>query len=151
MAQVRTKEFRFPLGTEWAGGRTVVARVEGKHVVHVTPPPEFHGDDPALWSPEDMFVGAAASCLAVTFTGLAQRAGMAVRRLLVDGEGVVGRRDDGRFGFTRLDLRLEVETEPGEEQRALELAEQADLSCLVSVSLDLPVETTIEVRAAAAA
>lgn len=54
-------------------------------------------------------------------------------------------RDDGRFGFTRLVLRLQVETDGAAEKQAWELAEQAEATCLVSASLDLPVETVIEV------
>ena len=109
-------------------------------------PPVFQGSDPTTWSPEDFFVAAAASCLAVTFTGLASRAGLAYTNLSVDGEGVAGKRSDGRFGFTRLLLRLEVETEPADEAQARRLAEQAKETCLVSASLDLPVETVIELR-----
>ena len=55
-------------------------------------------------------------------------------------------RADGRFGFTRLLLRLEVETEAADTAEARRLAEEAEETCLVSVSLDLPVETVIEVR-----
>ena len=40
------------------------------------------------------------------------------RSLKVDGDGVVGQRSDGRFGFTRLLLRLELETDPTEEAQA---------------------------------
>src|SRR6266545_4867424 len=111
-------------------------------------PKEFHFpvSDPTTWSPEDFFVAAAASCLAVTFTGLASRAGLAYTSLSVDGDGVAGKRADGRFGFTRLSLRLELETEPRDEAQARALAEEAERTCLVSASLDLPVETVIEVR-----
>jgi organic hydroperoxide reductase OsmC/OhrA len=104
------------------------------------------GQCPTTWSPEDFFVAAAASCLAVTFTGLASRAGLAYTSLSVDGDGAAGKRADGRFGFTRLSLRLELETEPRDEARARALAEEAERTCLVSASLDLPVETVIEVR-----
>jgi organic hydroperoxide reductase OsmC/OhrA len=144
-AAVRPKEFHFPLAVEWIGGRRVAARVEGKPAIEVTPPPVFRGTDPASWSPED-FVAAAASCLAVTFTGLAARAGLAYGKLRVDADGVAGMRADGRFGFTRLLLRLEVETDPAKAEVARRLAEQAEETCLVSASLDVPVETEIEVR-----
>jgi organic hydroperoxide reductase OsmC/OhrA len=143
---VRAKEFHFPLSVEWVGGRRVVARAEGKPAIEIATPPVFRGTDPSVWSPEEFLVAAAASCLAVTFAGLAARDGLAYTKLKVDGDGVVGRRDDGRFGFTRLLLRLEVETDPTEEAQMRELAEQAEQTCLVSVSLDLPVETAIEVR-----
>jgi organic hydroperoxide reductase OsmC/OhrA len=144
-AVVRPKEFHFPLAVEWIGERRVAARVEGKPTIEVTPPPVFRGTDPATWSPEDFFVAAAASCLAVTFTGFAARAGLAYSKLKVDADGVAGTRADGRFGFTRLLLRLQVETEQAEE--AGRLAKQAEETCLVSASLDLPVETLIEVVA----
>jgi organic hydroperoxide reductase OsmC/OhrA len=144
---VRAKEFHFPLSVEWTGGRRVLARVEGKPSVEIAPPPEFHGTDPDVWSPEDFFVAAAASCLAVTFTGLAERQGLAVEKLTVGGDGVAGRRTDGAFGFTRLGLRLEVEVDGADRDLARELADRAEGTCLVSASLDLPVETMIEVRA----
>jgi organic hydroperoxide reductase OsmC/OhrA len=145
VAAVRPKEFHFPLTVEWTGDRRVSARVEGKPAIEITPPPVFRGTDPAVWSPEDFFVAAAASCLAVTFTGLAARAGFEYTRLAVDADGVCGKRDDGRFGFTRILLRVEIEIETDAEDEARALAVQAEESCLVSVSLDLPVETVVEV------
>lgn len=147
--RARPKEFHFPVSVEWVGERRVTARVEGKAPIEIVPPPEFRGTDPTTWSPEDFFVAAAAGCLAVTFTGLAAKAGLAYRSLRVDGDGVAGVRDDGRFGFTRLVLRVEVQTDPGAEEQARRLAEQAEETCLVSVSLDVPVEAIIEVHAAA--
>lgn len=143
--KVRPKEFHFPLSVEWIGERRVAAHVEGKREIEVTPPPEFRGTDPSVWSPEDFFVAAAASCLAVTFTGLAEREGLAYTRLNVAGDGVAGMRTDGRFGFTRLVLRLSVATDPADEALARRLAEKAEETCLVSASLDLPVETVIDV------
>ena len=145
-AAVRPKEFHFPFSVEWIGERRVAAQVEGKPAIEVTPPPVFRGTDPTAWSPEDLLVAAAASCLAVTFTGLAARAGLTYAKLKVDADGVAGTRTDGRFGFTHLLLRLAVETDPNEEEQARQLAEQAEATCLVSASLDLPVETEIEVR-----
>jgi organic hydroperoxide reductase OsmC/OhrA len=142
-AAIRPKEFHFPLAVEWIGERRVAAQVEGKSTIEITPPPVFRGTDPANWSPEDFFVAAAASCLAVTFTGLAA---LSYSKLKVDADGVAGMRTDGRFGFTRLLLRLEVETGPANEGQARQLAEQAEETCLVSASLDVPVETEIEVR-----
>lgn len=145
-SSVRVKEFHFPVSVEWLEERRVAAQVEGKPAIEITSPPVFQGSDPATWSPEDFFVAAAASCLAVTFTGLASRAGLRYASLSVEGDGVAGKRADGRFGFTRLCLRLEVETEPADETQARRLAEQAEQTCLVSASLDLPIETVVEVR-----
>ncbi len=143
-SSVRPKEFHFPVTVEWLGERRVAAGVQGKRAIEIASPPVFHGSDPTIWSPEDFLVASAASCLAVTFTGLASRAGLAYTSLSVAGDGVAGKRADGRFGFTRLLLRLEVETDPADEPQARRLAEQAEETCLVSSSLDFPVETVIE-------
>jgi organic hydroperoxide reductase OsmC/OhrA len=140
-ATVRPKEFSFPLEVEWAGERRVAVRVEGKPGLTIAPPPVFRGVDPALWSPEDLFVAASASCLAVTLTGLAERRGLAIRRLSVHGEGIVGTRVDDRFGFTRIRLRVDIESEAPELARRL--VEDAEETCLVTASLALPVEVEV--------
>lgn len=150
-ATVRPKEFHFPLSVEWVGERRVTASVEGKRAIEIAPPLVFRGTDASAWSPEDFFVAAAASCLAVTFTGIAARARLVYTALSVHGDGVCGARDDGRFGFTRLELRLAVEADPGAETEVRELAAQAEESCLVSASLDLPVEVVVEVSSSAVA
>ena len=142
---VRPKEFHFPLSVEWRGGRRVAALVEGKAPIEIAPPPVFRGTDPGAWSPEDFLVAASASCLAVTFTGLAERTGLDYSRLAVAADGVCGVRRDGRFGFTRMALRLELETSD-DAAKAHELAERAEATCLVAASLDLPVETVIVVN-----
>ena len=146
-ARVRAKEFHFPVSVEWVGERRVAAHVEGKQPIEITPPPVFRGTDATTWSPEDFLVAAAASCLAVTFTGLAARAGLDYTSLAVNGDGVAGMREDGHFGFTRLLLTIAVETDATDQQLARELAQKAEATCLVSASLDLPIETAIEVNA----
>jgi organic hydroperoxide reductase OsmC/OhrA len=147
-AALRAREFHFPLAVEWLDGRRVEALVEGKPVIEVAPPPVFRGTDPRAWSPEDFLVAASASCLAITFTGLAAREQVDYSRLRVDADGVAGGREDGRFGFTRVRLRLTVE---GEDVGTLvRLAEKAEETCLVSASLDVPVEVEIDARKACA-
>jgi organic hydroperoxide reductase OsmC/OhrA len=142
---MRAKEFNFPIAVEWVGGSVIATRAEGKREIETSSPPVFRGKDPSLWSPEDFFVAAAASCLAITFQGIAERRELPVHRLAVRGDGVVGRRGDGRFGFTRIGLALEMATDSGREELAREIARQAEEGCLVTVSLDLPVELTVEV------
>jgi organic hydroperoxide reductase OsmC/OhrA len=145
------REFRFPVDIEWAGGRRAVALVDDKEPLVISTPPEFKGTDPTLWSPEDAFVAAAGSCLAVTIAALAERAEVPLRRLDVHAEGVVGRRADGRFGFIRIEQAVEVDTDAGHEDAVRALVGQAEEGCLVAVSLALPVETAVEVRVPAEA
>jgi organic hydroperoxide reductase OsmC/OhrA len=81
----------------------------------------------------------------VTIAALAERAELPLRALEVRSDGVVGRRPDGRFGFVRIDQQVRVSTERGFEAIARRLVEEAEAGCLVSVSLDLPVETAVDV------
>jgi organic hydroperoxide reductase OsmC/OhrA len=143
------REFHFPVSVTWQGGRRTSACVPGKRAIVIAPPPEFRGTDPDIWSPEDFFTTAAASCLAVTITGLAERAGVPLRTLEVVGDGIVGKRDDGRFGFVRVEQRVRLETDPGFEERARQLVGEAEAGCLVAVSLDLPLHTEIDVAVVA--
>lgn len=145
-AQVRYREFRFPVEIAWDGGRRTTARVEGKQAVPIATPPEFRGTDPGLWSPEDAFVAAAGSCLAVTIAALAEREDLALTGLSIQADGVVGRRADGRFGFVRIEQTVELETDAGNEEAARALVAKAQDGCLVTVSLDLPVQTTVHIR-----
>ncbi|HET7379021.1 MAG TPA: OsmC family protein [Gaiellales bacterium] len=145
-SEIRHKEFRFPVRVVWDAGRRTSAMVDGKAPLRIATPPEFRGTDPDIWSPEDAFVAAAGSCLAVTIAALAEREQLPVRGVSVRAEGVVGRRPDGRFGFARIEQRVELETEPGYEDAARAVVAKAEDSCLVTVSLDLPVETAVEIR-----
>lgn len=143
------REFRFPVQIDWQGGRRTSVRVEGKQPLAVATPPEFRGTDPDLWSPEDAFVAAAGSCLAVTIVALSERERLPLHGLDVRAEGVVGRRQDGRFGFVRIEQHVSVRTDEGHEDAARALVAKAEAGCLVTASLDLPVETEVEVRAEA--
>jgi peroxiredoxin-like protein len=146
-SQVRYREFRFPVEIAWNGGRRTTASVDGKPQLAIATPPEFRGTDPDTWSPEDAFVAAAGSCLAVTIAALAEREQLPLRELSVTAVGVVGRRVDGKFGFVRIEQTVELATNADHEDAARALVAKAEDGCLVTVSLDLPVQTTVNVRA----
>jgi thioredoxin len=75
-SNVRPKEFHFPVTVEWLGERRVAAQ---DHVTTGLP-----WQRPHQLEPRRLVVAAAASCLAVTFTGLASRAGLAYTNLNVE-------------------------------------------------------------------
>jgi organic hydroperoxide reductase OsmC/OhrA len=143
---IRHKEFRFPVEIGWDGGRRTTARVDGKPGLAIATPPEFRGSDPELWSPEDAFVAAAGSCLAVTIGALAERDELTLHGLSVTAAGIVGRRPDGRFGFVRIEQTVCLDVDAGDGMAAAALVAEADETCLVTVSLDLPVATHVEIR-----
>jgi organic hydroperoxide reductase OsmC/OhrA len=125
--------------------------VAGKPELEVATPPEFGGGMPDVWSPEDLFVAATATCYLVTLVGVAERHGVPLRALGVRAAGDVTKRLDGRFGFVLVDLDVVIETDPGWESDARSAAEEAERGCLVAASLATPVLVALDVRAAAAA
>jgi organic hydroperoxide reductase OsmC/OhrA len=151
MTTTTAKTHRFPVGIRWLGGRMTCASVAGKPELTVATPPEFHGGVEGVWSPEDLLVASAASCFTVTLVAVAERRGLPLRALGVQGTGAVTQRPDGRFGFTEIALEVVLATDPGHEADARDAVEAAERSCLVAVSLDAPVHVTLDVRTAAAA
>ncbi len=143
---MRVKEFSFPVTVEWLGDTRVATRVDGKSEIVTSSPPEFRGTDATIWSPQDFLVAATASCLATTLQGIAGRRDLPIHSLKVSCDGTVGSREDGRFGFSRMTGLVEIETEPDHEEQARQIAHEAREKCLVAVSLDFPIEITVEVR-----
>lgn len=144
----RAKEHAFPVSVEWEGERSVRVRIPGKDGLAVATPPMFHrGADPTVWSPEDLLAAAAAACLAVTVAGAAERDELVLHELWVHATGIVGLRADGRYGFTRIEQHVRVAVAAEDKERARQLVERAESTCLVASSLDLEVETRVEVLA----
>jgi organic hydroperoxide reductase OsmC/OhrA len=110
--------------------------------------PQAGADDTDL-VPEDGFVASAASCLAVSIVAMAERQDFPPHALEVSAEGVLGRREDGRFGFTAVEQTVDLRTDAEHEESARTLVGQAEESCFVSVSLDLPLATTVRVSTSA--
>ncbi|HZO97914.1 MAG TPA: OsmC family protein [Gaiellaceae bacterium] len=145
------KTHRFPVGVRWLEGKLTEASVPGKEPLRVATPPEFGGGVEGVWSPEDLFVGAVATCFTVTLVSAARRLQAPLRGIEVSGTGEVGARPDGRYGFVGVELEVELVTEAGFEAEARRAALDAERTCLVAVSLDTPVHLALHVRAAPAA
>jgi organic hydroperoxide reductase OsmC/OhrA len=79
------KAHRFPVSIEWQEGRLVTASSPGKPELEVATPPEFKDGIPGVWSPEDLLVGATAACCTVTLLAVAEREGIELHDLKVDG------------------------------------------------------------------
>ena len=145
----RAKHFEFPAGVEWEGGSITVASVVGKQDLDVATPPEFGGEAEGAWSPEDLLVASAASCLAVTIAAIVRHRTVPLLSLRVDGIGHVGPRDDGRLGFTSIELEVSAETDSAGAVTQLEAAiERAENGCLVAMALGIPVTVRAAVTVA---
>jgi organic hydroperoxide reductase OsmC/OhrA len=141
-------DFRFPVEIAWPGGKRVIAAVPGKPSVEIATPPEFKGDFPDRWSPEDLLVAAVASCYAVTLIAITGRGEIPLHRLAISAEGAVGREGKEPFGFKTVHLRVAAATDSGREDDLRKAAERAEQGCLVSAALRIPIHLTIVVDTA---
>ena len=141
------KAHRFPVSIEWQEGRLTLATADGKPDLEIATPPEFKDGIPGVWSPEDLLVASTAACYAVTVLAIADRIGIELLDLTIDGTGHVERRHDGRFGFVAIELVANVAVEPEFAERAERAARYAEEACLVSLALDTPVHLDVNVEA----
>jgi peroxiredoxin-like protein len=113
-----------------------------------TAPPAQFGGPGNLWSPETLFVAAAANCLVFTFRAVASASKFRWTSIDCDGKGVLDRAD-GVARFTaiqlRASLRIPADADP---EKARKLLEKAEKACLIANSLSvapaLDVEITFE-------
>jgi peroxiredoxin-like protein len=128
------------------GGPEGYARLtsEGVAELRTAPPVEFDGPGDA-WSPEQLLLAAVEACFVLTFRAVAAASGIQFASLVVEGEGIVDRKN-GRTRFTEIVLRPRLTLPAGVDwvrvQRALEKAEE---TCLVSRSLSTPIRLEPEI------
>jgi organic hydroperoxide reductase OsmC/OhrA len=141
------KAYRFPVDVHWCGDRITTATAPGKPGLVVVTPPEFKGGVRGLWSPEDLLVTSTASCYALTLVAIAERCDIPLHALRIRGLGHVEKREDGKFAFLAIDLRVKAETDEEHAAALAEAAARAKEHCLVSIALDAPVHVDVEVVA----
>jgi organic hydroperoxide reductase OsmC/OhrA len=145
------KEMQFPVSVRWRGGRLVSTESTGKEPITVATPPEFRDGVAGYWSPEDLFVGAVASCFTLTLAAVAERGEAPLLDATVTATGHMSHRDDGRFGFFAVEIDASLETIPGGEDAVRRAARIAEERCLVTQALDVPVHLAVTVNTIAPA
>ena len=145
------KEMQFPVSVRWRGGRLVRADARDKESLEVATPAEFREGLAGYWTPEDMFVVAAASCYALTLAAVAERRHAPLLDASISATGHMSRRDDGRFGFTVIEIDAELETVAGAEDSVRRAAAAAEEHCLITRALDVPVHVAVNVKTVPAA
>jgi organic hydroperoxide reductase OsmC/OhrA len=91
-------------------------------------------------------VMSAASCFALTLAAVAERHDAPLLDATVTATGHMSRRDDGRFGFTVIEIDALLETVPGGEQAVASAATAAEQRCLITQALDVPVHVGVDVK-----
>lgn len=119
---------------------------EPREPIRTGAPPQFGGRDD-VWSPEELLVSAALSCLKQTFDAYAHRAGVAILDWRGSGTGVLVKGPEGPT-FSSIDLEVEIVTAAGDEVRVEAMLANSERLCIISRALAVPVRVVAKVTAA---
>jgi organic hydroperoxide reductase OsmC/OhrA len=143
---------RFRVEAWWASGRTGIAKSSSSpNVIHFTSPPAFGGLE-GRWTPEDLLLGAVASCYTTTFHTLAEYSKFEYTDFQVEVEAVVSKSETG-YSIGEMSIRANLIIPRDEEQaRAVKLLNKAKGLCLVgrALAIEQTFEPTVKVAASAA-
>lgn len=140
-------EHHFLLKADWPGGRNNTGSIEaGNLQTKISIPPEMDGPGVGT-NPDEMLLGAAATCYLITLAAMIERAELPLKEMNLESEGTVDV-TNGIFTYKKIthkpfvELRAHAESE---DFRKLEkLTEKADASCMISRALKGNVEIEVE-------
>ncbi|WDZ59840.1 OsmC family protein [Paenibacillus polymyxa] len=128
-------EHTFLLKADWNGGRNSYGRIEaGQLRTAISIPAEMGGPGVGT-NPDEMLLGAAATCYLITLAAMMERASLPVASLALESEGIVDVTNN-IFTYRRIvhrpQVQLAVDATESQIEQALRLAEQAETSCMIS-------------------
>jgi len=141
-------EHHFHLQAHWPGVRNDVGEIAvGNLVTKVSIPPEMDG--PGIGTnPDEMLLGAAATCYIITLAAMMQRSHLDKKDLLMESEGIVDA-TNGVLTYKKIIHRPTIILHEGatfeDEKLAQRLAEKAEKSCMISRAIQGNVELELQV------
>ncbi|MBS4177331.1 OsmC family protein [Lederbergia citrea] len=137
----------FFLKADWPGGRNSVGEIEASNLkTEVSIPPEMDG--PGIGTnPDEMLLGAAATCYIITLAAMLERASIPVSSLSMESEGIV-EVEQGVITYKTIIHRPRIILPQACEQKQInmagKLAEKAEKSCMISRALAGNVEIKLK-------
>jgi len=117
-----------------------------KPLIRVATPPEFPGGKAGIHSPEDLFVGAIASCKMTTFYAMAEKLDLELKALKVEATGYLGKAETRGYAFTKVDVHLTITIKDEEEIKSAEkCVDLTEKYCLITNSVKSQVNLTYEI------
>ncbi|WP_312476388.1 OsmC family protein [Neobacillus sp.] len=147
-------EHRFLLKANWPGLRNDVGEIEaGNLKTKVSIPPEMEG--PGIGTnPDEMLLGAAATCYIITLAAMMERSGLQKKSLAMESEGIVDV-TKGVITYKKIIHRPYVVLKTDATERDLELArrlaKKAETSCMISRAIQGNVEIELQAKVEVAA
>lgn len=136
----------FYLEANWDGGRNGQGTIEAGNLKQkISIPKEMDGPGVGT-NPDEMLIGAAATCYLITLAAMIERGKMPVRELSLKTEGIV--HVDKKFTFEAIIHRPKLILEEGATEEELQKIEQAvemaEKNCMISNALRGNVRLEVE-------
>jgi organic hydroperoxide reductase OsmC/OhrA len=141
-------EFDFEGTASWKSGTECDLTIRGKHVVTVSPPPEFGGKE-GYCVPEEVFAASLASCMNTLFLLIAKNSNLGLKNLetkatvKMDAEGLE------KLIFTDVHFNMKVKLEKDNERerkRTNQVYQIAQKICLIRQSWGEKVPISFELN-----
>lgn len=131
-------EHHFHLKADWPGGRNSTGYIDaGNLKSKISIPPEMDGPGVGT-NPDEMLLGAAATCYIITLAAMIERAGLPLREMDMQSEAIVDV-TDGVFTYKKIIHRPMVSlTDAASDQdfrKLKKLVQKAESSCMISRAL----------------
>ena len=140
-------EHYFHLTANWPGLRNDVGTIDaGNLKTEVSIPPEMDG--PGIGTnPDEMLLGAAATCYIITLAAMMERSGLEKEDLTMESVGIVDV-TNGVITYKKIIhkplILLKAKATERDKSLALRLAEKAETSCMISRAIQGNVQVQLE-------
>ncbi|WP_066367061.1 OsmC family protein [Neobacillus fumarioli] len=147
-------EHHFLLKVHWPGLRNDVGEIEAKNLkTKVSIPSEMDG--PGIGTnPDEMLLGAAATCYIITLAAMMQRSGLEKENLTMESEAIVDV-TNGILTFKKIIHRPHIILKQNASEKeftlAQRLAKKAETSCMISRAIQGNVEMELQIKIETAA
>jgi peroxiredoxin-like protein len=154
LEEFRMAEHVFHLKANWPGLRNDIGEIEaGNLKTEISIPPEMDGPGVGT-NPDEMLLGAAATCYIITLAALMERSKLQKDALTLESEGIVDV-TNGVFTYKKIIHRPRIVLKAGASEKEVamagRLAKKAETSCMISRAIQgnvaLELKAAVEVAA----
>jgi len=140
-------EHHFHLKASWPGGRNSEGMIEAKNLkTKISIPKEMDGPEIGT-NPDEMLLGAAATCYIITLAAMIERAKLPLKEMSLESIGIVDV-TEGTFTYKKIihqpTVALKEEANDKEYKLLEKLIQRAEASCMISRALKGNVKIKLE-------
>lgn len=140
-------EHHFHLKASWPGGRNSEGMIEAKNLkTKISIPKEMDGPEIGT-NPDEMLLGAAATCYIITLAAMIERAKLPLKEMSLESIGIVDV-TEGTFTYKKIihqpTVALKEEANDKEYKLLEKLIQRAESNCMISRALKGNVEIKLE-------